>query len=155
MGDQSQAFHLIEVFLDLWAKGNGEFITGWKSWQSDCVFARESTNSCEPIWKLHQVISGSDGLGCCMGCSRLDHCLLLLWEQVQGLEVLCQVGWLWWHNSSSQLLTFHMLEALGWQDQGCLQHTSKSLPCGVEHQGSLAAKWWGHRMCHSGIWDLL
>ena len=43
--------------------------------ESDCVLAREFTNPCELIGKLfNQVISGFDGLGCCVGCSRLDCC---------------------------------------------------------------------------------
>ena len=45
--------------------------------ESDFVFAGESANSLEPIWKLiDQVISGPDGLGCFRGCSRLvcGHC---------------------------------------------------------------------------------
>ena len=41
----------------------------------DCVFTRKSTNSFELIWKFfHQVITGSDGLGCCCcrsGCRTL------------------------------------------------------------------------------------
>ena len=45
-----------------------------------------------------------------------------------------------------------MMGDLGWQDQGCLQHTNMSLPCGVKHQGSLAAKWWGHGVCHIGVY---
>ena len=41
----------------------------------DLVVTRESTNSCELIWELlYQVISGPDGLGCCVDCSRLDLC---------------------------------------------------------------------------------
>ena len=76
MGDHSQAFHLVEVFLDLWVQGNGAFPGGMYHQmnimtESDCVLTRKSTNSCEPIWKLfHQVISGSDGLGCCCCGSR-------------------------------------------------------------------------------------
>ena len=73
---------------------------------------------------------------------------------MQGLEVLCQVGWLWWHNSSSQLLAFCILGVLGWQDWGCLQCTSKSLPCGVDCQGGLAAKWWGHGGHHLGVYGI-
>ena len=44
-----------------------------------------------------------------------------------------------------------MLGALGWQDKGCFQCTSKSLPCRVECQGSLANKWWGHDVHHIGV----
>ena len=36
--------------------------------------------------------------------------------------------------------SFLLEEDPGWQDQGYLQHTNMSLPCGIEHQGSLAAK---------------
>ena len=36
--------------------------------------------------------------------------------------------------------SFHLRVDLEWQNQGCLQHTNMSLPCGVKHQGSLAAK---------------
>ena len=46
------------------------------------------------------------------------------------------------------------MEDLGWQDQWCLQHTSRSLPCGVEHQWHLAAKWWGHRVLHKGVYGI-
>ena len=81
LGDHSQAFHLVEVLLDLWHARQwgiswGCVLHGMNIMtELDCIFARESTNSCELIWKLlHQVISGSDGLGCCMGCSRLGHC---------------------------------------------------------------------------------
>ena len=35
---------------------------------------------------------------------------------------------------------FHKMEDLGWQDQGCLQHTSRSLPCEVKHQSHWATK---------------
>ena len=80
--------------------------------------------------------------------------LLLLWKQVQGLEVLCQVGSLWWHNSSSQLLAFCMMEDWGWQDQESLQHTSKSLPCEAKHQGHLATKWWGHGVHHIWVYGI-
>ena len=47
-----------------------------------------------------------------------------------------------------------MIEDLGWQDQGCLQHTSKSLPCKVTCQGHLAAKWWGHGVHHIGVYGI-
>ena len=80
MGDHSQAFHLVGVFLDLWAQGNGAFPEGMYyrmniMLESNLVFAKESTNSCELIWELlYQVIGGPDGLGCCMDCSRLGCC---------------------------------------------------------------------------------
>ena len=80
MGDHSQAFHLVEVFLDLWAQGNGAFPGGMYHGinivsESDLVFTRESTNAHELIWELlYQVISGPDGLGCCGDCSRLICC---------------------------------------------------------------------------------
>ena len=80
MGDHSQAFHLVEVFLDLWAQGDGGFPGGMYyrmniMLELDLVFTRESTNSCELIWEfLHQVISGPDGLGCCGDCSRPGYC---------------------------------------------------------------------------------
>ena len=81
MGDHSQAFHLVQVFLDLWAQGNGAFPGGMYyvmniMSETDLVFARESTNPRESIWELlYQVISVPDGLGCCGDCSRLIcHC---------------------------------------------------------------------------------
>ena len=46
------------------------------------------------------------------------------------------------YNSSSQLLAFHMMEGLGWQDQMCLQHTNMNWSCKVECQGCLAAQQW-------------
>ena len=40
--------------------------------ESDCVLTRESTNLCKLIEKLfNQVISGFDGLGCCVGLAGL------------------------------------------------------------------------------------
>ena len=80
MGDHSHAFHLVKVFLDLWVQGNGAFPGGMYHGmdimlESDLVFARESVNSHESIWELlYQVISGPDGLGCCMDCSRPGSC---------------------------------------------------------------------------------
>ena len=47
-----------------------------------------------------------------------------------------------------------MIEDLGWQDWGCLQHTSNSLPCKVKCQGHLATKWWAHRVCHIGVYGI-
>ena len=41
---------------------------------------------------------------------------------------------------------------LGWQDWGCVQCTSMSLPCEVDCQSHLAAKWWGHGVCHIGVY---
>ena len=64
MGDHSQVFHLVEVFLDLWVQGNGEFPGGMYHRMNimlelDLVFARESTNAHEVIWELlYQVLSG-------------------------------------------------------------------------------------------------
>ena len=46
------------------------------------------------------------------------------------------------------------MEDLGWQDQGCLWHTSRNLPCEDENQGHLAAKGWGHRVCHIGVYGI-
>ena len=115
--------------------------------ESDLVFARESANALEPIWELiYQVISGPNGLSCFRGCSRLGcgHC--------SGSR--CWVTWLWWHNSSSWLLVSHLRVDRGWQDQGCLQHTNRSLPCGVESQGGLAAKWWAHRVHNIGVYGI-
>ena len=74
MGDHSLAAHIVEVFLDLWAQGNGAFPGGVYNGMDimlelDLVFARESTNVCDSIWELlYQVISGPDGLGCCRDC---------------------------------------------------------------------------------------
>ena len=73
MGDHPQAFHLVEVFLDLWAQGDGAFPGGMYHGvnimlEPDLVFTRESTNSCELIWELlYQVIIGPDGLGLLWG----------------------------------------------------------------------------------------
>ena len=44
------------------------------------------------------------------------------------------------------------MEDLGWQDWGCLQCTSKGLPCEVECQGHLATRCWGHRVHHIGVY---
>ena len=88
----------------------------------------------------YQVISGSDGLGCWVDCSRLICCCCGSRSRMWGF--LCQVTWLWWHNSSLWLLAFHLRVDPGWQDWGCLWHTSMNLPSGVKHQGGLAAKWW-------------
>ena len=80
MSDHSQAFNLVEVFLDLWVQGSGAFSGGMYHGMEimlelDLVFARESTNAHESIQEfLSQVISGPDGLGCCGDCSRLDLC---------------------------------------------------------------------------------
>ena len=69
MGDHSQAFHLVEVILDLWVQGDGAFPGGMYHGmnimlESDLLFTRESTDSCKEIWELlYQVISGPDGLG--------------------------------------------------------------------------------------------
>ena len=61
----------------------------------DLVFAGESANALEPIWKLiYQVISGPDGLGCFMDCSRLGcgHCSGNRLGCVQGhLTVMAQL----------------------------------------------------------------
>ena len=46
------------------------------------------------------------------------------------------------------------MEDLGWQDQGCLQCTSRSLPCEVKCLGHLAAKWWGHGVHHIGVYGI-
>ena len=46
------------------------------------------------------------------------------------------------------------MEDLGWWDWGCLQHTSRSLPCEVEHQGHLAAKWGGQGVYHIGVYGI-
>ena len=68
MGDHSQVFQLVKVFLDLQVQGDGAFPGGMYYGvnimsESDLVFARESTNYCESIWEfLYQVISGPDGL---------------------------------------------------------------------------------------------
>ena len=65
MGHHSQAFHLVEVFLDLLAHGDGAFPGGMYHGmdimlESDLVFARESANACESIQELlYQVISGT------------------------------------------------------------------------------------------------
>ena len=80
MGDHSQAFHLVKVFLNLWAQGSGAYPGGMYHGmhilsESDLVFAREYVNAHELIWELlYQVISGPDGLGCCRDCSRLGCC---------------------------------------------------------------------------------
>ena len=80
MGDNSQVFNLVEVFLDPWVQGTGAFPGGMYygmhiMLESDLVFTRESANPHELIWELlYQVISGPDGLGCCGDCSRLDLC---------------------------------------------------------------------------------
>ena len=71
-----------------------------------------------------------------------------------GLGGFGQVTWLWLHNSSSWLLVFCMKEGPGWQDWGCLWHTNMNLPCGVEHQGSLAAKWWHHGVHHIEVYGI-
>ena len=69
MGDYSQAFHLVKVFLDLLAQGNGAFPGGMYHGMDivlelDLVFTRESTNACELIQELLcQVLGGPDGLG--------------------------------------------------------------------------------------------
>ena len=66
MGDHSQAFHLVEVFLDHWAQGNEAFPGGVYHGMDimselDLVFARESANAHESISEfLYQVISGPD-----------------------------------------------------------------------------------------------
>ena len=57
MGDHSQAFYLVEVFLDLWVQGNGAFPGGMYHGMNimselDLVFTKETTNSCESIWEL-------------------------------------------------------------------------------------------------------
>ena len=44
------------------------------------------------------------------------------------------------HSSFSQLPVFHLRVDPEWQDQGCLQCTNMSLPCGVKCQGNLAAR---------------
>ena len=75
-------------------------------------------------------------------------------ETGPGLGGLCQVAWLWWYNSSAWLLAFHLREDPGWQGQECLQHTSMNLPSGVEPQGSLAAKWWAHRVHHIEVYGI-
>ena len=68
MGDHSQVFHLVKVFLDLQVQGNGAFPGGMYHsmdvmMESDLVFARESASACESIWELlDQVISGPDDL---------------------------------------------------------------------------------------------
>ena len=80
MGDHSQVFHLVKVFLDLWAQGDGAFAGSMYyrmniRLELDLVFTREPTNSRESIWELlYQFISGPDGLGCCMDCSRPGYC---------------------------------------------------------------------------------
>ena len=80
MGDHSQVFHLVKVFLDIQVQGDGAFPGGIYHRmnimsEADLVFTRESTDSCESIWELcDQVISGPDGLGCCRDCSRLGSC---------------------------------------------------------------------------------
>ena len=75
----------------------------------------------------------------------------LWWKKVQDV---CRVVWQWWHSSSSQLLVSHLRVDPGWQDQGCLQHTNMTLPCGAEHQDYLAAKWWVLRVCHIGVYGI-
>ena len=80
MGDHVQAFHLVKVFLDLWAQGDGTFPGGMYHGMDvvielHLVFTRESANAHELIQELlYQVISGPDGLGCCRNCSRLICC---------------------------------------------------------------------------------
>ena len=54
MGDHAQAFHLVEVLLDIHTQGNGAFPGGMYHrmgimTESDLVFARESANACESI----------------------------------------------------------------------------------------------------------
>ena len=77
MADHSQAFHLVEVFLNLWVQGDGAFPGGMYHRMNvmselDLVLARESINAHESIWEhIYQVISGPDGLGCCRDCNRL------------------------------------------------------------------------------------
>ena len=46
------------------------------------------------------------------------------------------------------------MEDLGWQYWGCLQHTSRSLPCEVKCQGHPATKWWGHGVCNIGVYGI-
>ena len=90
MGDHSQAFHLVKVFLDLQVQGNGAFPGGVYHKMNimselDRVFTRESANSCESIWEfLYQVISEPDELGCCINCSRLG-CCCCCGKQVQDM----------------------------------------------------------------------
>ena len=57
MGDHAKAFHLVEVFLDLWVQGNGAFPGGMYHGISivtelDLVFSRESANASESIQEL-------------------------------------------------------------------------------------------------------
>ena len=143
MGDHAHAFHLVEVFLDLQMSGNGAFHGGMYHrmcivMESDLVFARESANAHDLIWELpDQVISGPDGLGCFRGCSRLgcSHCCgngCRAWGFVPG----CVVVMAQFIFTTASFLFEGRPRMVG---QGCLQHTNMNLPCGVEHQGGLAA----------------
>ena len=136
MGDHAQAFHLVKVFLDLQTQGNGAFPGGMYHrmgimTESDLVYARKPANAHELIWELlDQVISGPDGLGCFRGCSRLgcSHCCGNMCRTWGFCARLCSCnGTIHLHK----LLAFHLRVDPGWQDQGCLQHTNMSLPCGV------------------------
>ena len=57
MGDNSQVFHLVKVFLDLQVQGDGAFPGGVYHgmdimMELDLVFAREFAYACESIWEL-------------------------------------------------------------------------------------------------------
>ena len=104
----------------------------------DCKLTRESTNPCEPIRKLfNQVISGFDGLAAAGAAVCLTTVVV---GAGAGLESLVS-GWI---TVMSQFIfttaNLCMMGDLGWQDLGCLQHTSRSLFCEVEHQRCLATK---------------
>ena len=47
-----------------------------------------------------------------------------------------------------------MMEGLGWQDQVCLQCTNMNWSCEVECQCHLAARQWGHGVCHIGVYGI-
>ena len=49
-GDHSQAFHLVEVFLDLWVQGDGAFPGGNVSWDGHHVRVRSCI--CQGIYQF-------------------------------------------------------------------------------------------------------
>ena len=46
------------------------------------------------------------------------------------------------------------MEGLGWQDWVCLQCTNVNWSCKAKCQGCLAARQWGHGVCHIGVYGI-
>ena len=73
--------------------------------------------------------------GWALSCSLMVFSWVLVvleWDQADGN---C-LGWPWQHSSFWQLPISYMMGAPGWQDQGCLPHTNRSLSGWVVHWGN-------------------